>query len=99
MTWPAQHCFRDPAPISRDYILASHAPADRWGLFVVDRYGNREMIHLDPEIGSMCATPLRPTPQPPALSAQNPKAVAEETGQFILADVYQGLAPEVPRGG
>ncbi|MGA2035947.1 MAG: discoidin domain-containing protein, partial [Thermoguttaceae bacterium] len=57
MNWPAQECFRDPAPISRDYFLASHAPADRWGLFVVDRYGNREMLYLDPEIGSMCATP------------------------------------------
>ena len=98
MSWPAQECFRDPTPISRDYFLASHAPADRWGLFVVDRYGNRELLYLDPEIGSMCATPLRPAPRPPVLSPQDPQAVEEEMGQFTLADVYQGLAPAVPRG-
>ena len=80
MSWPAQECFRDPTPISRDYFLASHAPADRWGLFVVDRYGNRELIYLDPEIGSMCATPLRPAPRPPVLSPQDPQGVDEDDG-------------------
>ena len=98
MSWPAQDCFRDPTPIARDYFLASHAPADHWGLFVVDRYGNRELVYLDPEIGSMCATPLRPVTRPPVLSVQDPKAVDEEMGQFALADVYQGLEPAVPRG-
>ena len=98
MNWPAQECFRDPTPISRDYILASHAPADRWGLFVVDRYGNRELLHLDPEIGSMCATPLRPAPRPPVLSPQDSPPVEKELGQFTVADVYEGLVPAVPRG-
>ena len=68
MNSTAHECFRDPAPVARDYFLASYAPADRWGLFVVDRYGNRELIYLDPEMGSMCATPLRPAPRPPVLS-------------------------------
>jgi hypothetical protein len=98
MSWPAQECFRDPAPVSRDYFLAGHAPADRWGLFVVDRYGNRELVYLDPEIGSMCPAPLRPAARPPLLGPHDPQAAEEEMGQFTLADVYQGLAPAVPRG-
>jgi hypothetical protein len=98
MNWPAQECFRDPAPISRDYLLAAHAPADRWGLFVVDRYGNRELIYLDPELGSMCPTPLRPAPRPLLLSPQDPQVAEDQMGQFIVADVYQGLQPAVPRG-
>ncbi len=60
MSWAAQECFRDPVPVARDYFLASHAPADRFGLYVIDRYGNRELLYLDPAIGSMCPTPLRP---------------------------------------
>ncbi len=98
MNWPVRECFRDPAPISRDYFLASHAPADRWGLFVVDRYGNREMIYLNAEIASMCATPLPSSPRPPVLSSQAPQGIDPELGQFTVADVYQGLEPVVPRG-
>ena len=98
MNWPAQECFRDPAPVSRDYFLASHASADRWGLYVVDRYGNRELLYLDPRIGSMCPTPLRPRPRPPLLNPQDPKLAESEMGQFTVADVYQGIEPLVPRG-
>ena len=48
MSWPRTMCFRDHVPIARDYFLVSHAPADRFGLYVIDRYGNRELLHLDP---------------------------------------------------
>ena len=100
MNWPRQECFRDPVPVSRDYFLASHAPADRFGLYVVDRWGNRELLYLDPEMGAMCATPLRPATRPPVLPAQrSPQQLAHtEMGQFTVADVYQGLEPRVARG-
>jgi len=45
MSWAKQQCFRDPVPISRDYFLCSHAPFDKFGLYVIDRYGNRELSH------------------------------------------------------
>ena len=99
MTWLRQHCFRDPFPISRDYFLCSHAPADKFGLYVIDRWGNRELLYLDPDIGSMAPTLLRPTPVPPALSdtiaAEN---VPSGQGQLVVADVYRGLGPKVKRG-
>jgi len=99
MSWARQQCFRDPIPISRDYYLCSHAPYDRFGLYVVDRFGNRELLYLDPEMGSMSPTPLRPVRPPPVLSPQEPPAeIAGGLGQFFVADVYQGLAPAVPRG-
>ena len=37
--WPAEECFRDPVPIARDYFLVSHAPRDRFGIYVIDRFG------------------------------------------------------------
>ena len=97
MSWLRYECFRDPIPVSRDYFLASHAPADTFGLYLVDRYGNRELLYLDPAIGSMRPRPLRPVAPPPVLREQdlNPDA---EVGQFTVADVYTGLAPNVPRG-
>ncbi len=98
MSWPRQECFRDPVPIARDYFLVSHAPADRFGLYVIDRYGNRELLYLDPEMGAMCPTPLQSRPRPPVLPPQVSPLAGEGLGQFMVADVYQGLEPLVPRG-
>lgn len=98
MSWPRNECFRDPTPITRDYFLASHAPADRFGLYLVDRYGNRELLRLDPAIGNMCPTVLAPTVRPPVLGEGDLAAGDGEMGQFTVADVYRGLEPAVPRG-
>ena len=98
MNWPRQECWRDPVPVTRDYFLASHAPADRFGLYVADRWGNRELLYLDPAIGSMCPTLLRPEPKPPVIGHGVLSLASAELGQFTVADVYQGLEPAVPRG-
>ena len=60
--------FRDPYPISRDHFLVTHNPDNQhsWGLYVIDRYGNRELLYVDPEISSKhptsapCAGRARP---------------------------------------
>jgi hypothetical protein len=98
MNWPRYECWRDPVPITRDYFLASHAPADRFGLYLVDRYGNRELLYLDPAIGSMSPSLLRPQTRPPVLGPIAPVPADPQFGQFTVADVYQGLEPAVARG-
>ncbi|HJN64881.1 MAG: hypothetical protein QGH33_18100 [Pirellulaceae bacterium] len=99
MSWARKECFRDPVPVSRDYFLVSHAPADKFGLYVIDRYGNREVLYLDPAVGSMCPTLLRQVPTPPVLrSTIDPDLAEEHLGQFIVLDVYQGLRPHVKHG-
>ncbi len=99
MSWPRHMCFRDPVPIARDYFLVSHAPADRFGLYVIDRYGNRELLHLDPAIGSMCPTPLRPRVRPPVLPPSlDPELARSDKAEVTLVDVYQGLEPHVQQG-
>lgn len=95
MNWPRSQCWRDPVPVTRDYFIASHAPADRFGLYLVDRYGNRELLYLDPDIGSMTPTLLRPEPKPPVIA---PHAAPSSAASFTVADVYQGIEPLVPRG-
>jgi len=99
MDWARTECFRDPVPLAPDYVLCSHAPHDRFGLYVIDRFGNREVLYLDPAMGSMCPTPLGPVPTPPAVDqAVDAGAGAAACGRFTVADVYEGLEPEVKRG-
>jgi len=99
MAWAQRECFRDPTPVARDFIIASHAPDDRFGLYVIDRWGNREVLYLDPAMGSMCPTPFAPVQRPPILSQlAAPEAEQKETGFFYIADVYRGLGRDVPRG-
>lgn len=93
--------FRDPCPISSDYFLVSHNPDNHhnWGIYVLDRYGNRELLYIDPEISSTGPRPLCPQPRPPVLTSSiDADLASERLGQFSIQDVYTGLGPEVERG-
>jgi hypothetical protein len=71
-------------------------PANALGIYLLDIFGNRELIYRDLEIGSTNACPLVPRAAPPAL----PSALAHDAppaGVVVLADVYQGLG-NVRRG-
>ena len=93
--------FRDPEPISHDHFLVSHSPGQRshWGLYVIDRFGNRELLYLDPQISSKRPSLLRPRPRPPVLpESRDPLLAQMGLGQFTVQDVYQGLGSTVSRG-
>jgi len=94
--WPNHECFREAYPLSKDYFLCAHAPRETFGLYVIDRFGNRELLYMDPSISSMCPTVFSKRPHPPVLSAPVPEAA--ETGEFYLQDVYRGVSPQVERG-
>jgi len=96
--WPG-HCYRTPFPLSQDYFLAAYSfdaligephanPANMFGIYLVDRFGNKELIYRDVNIGSLRPTPLRPRECPPAL----PSALADSgagEGTFFLQNVYE----------
>jgi hypothetical protein len=93
--------FRDPVPVSRDHFLVSHSPGQRshWGLYVLDRYGNRELLYLDPAISSKRPSLLCARPRPPVLRQTHDPVLAEAgLGQFTIQDVYEGLGSSVARG-
>ncbi len=93
--------FRDPYPVSRDHFLVSHNPDNHhnYGLYVIDRYGNREVLYVDPEISSMGPRPLRAQPRPPSpASSLDAKLAEEHLGCFTVQDVYIGLGDTVARG-
>ncbi|MDZ7620115.1 MAG: discoidin domain-containing protein [Patescibacteria group bacterium] len=93
--------FRDPYPVSQDHFLVTHNPDNQhnWCLYLIDRYGNRELLYVDPEISSKHPTPLRARPRPPVLPSTLDAELAEQgLGQFTVQDVYAGLGSSVARG-
>lgn len=67
-------------PLSEDYYLcvydatiACGAPgrAGNYGIYLVDSWGNKELIYRDPEIGCLSPIPLKPRPKPPAPPVQS----------------------------
>jgi len=104
--WPG-HCYRTPYPLSEKYFLAAYSfdpligePDGNWpamfGLYLVDCFGNKELLYRDPEICSLWPTPLRPREKPPALPSLLEPAGGKE-GTFLLRDAHLGWPP-LPQG-
>jgi hypothetical protein len=99
--------YTAPWPLSEKYYLVAYSPkplvwepganpANALGIYLLDKFGNRELIYRDPEIGSTNPCPLVPRPKPPVLASTLSSDSAPH-GEMLLADVYQGLG-EIPRG-
>ena len=103
--WPG-HCYRSPWPLSEDYFLAAYSYdllrgemsaniPNMFGLYLVDSFGNRELIYRDPNIGSQWPIPLAPRPTPPRLptmladSSTDTTANTPRPGVFALQNVYE----------
>lgn len=102
--WPG-HCYRSPYPLSEDYFLAAYSfdalvgepkgnSPNMFGLYLVDRFGNKELLHRDLSISSLWPMPLRPRPRPPAV-VRSAGEDTEQEGTFILQNVYAS-APKLP---
>jgi hypothetical protein len=106
LRWPG-HCYRSPWPLSDKYFIAAYSfdalvgepkgnVPNMFGLYLVDCFGNKELLHRDPAISSLWPVPLRTRPIPPVLPM-----LREETGKlegtFVLQDVYAS-SPAIPRG-
>ncbi len=100
--WPSSY-YATPWPLSEDFYLASYSPRPlipepspndpaALGLYLVDRWGNRELLYRDPAIGSTNPIPLRARPRPPVLPDRFPLGTEPApTGQYLVLDVYRGL--------
>jgi hypothetical protein len=99
--------YASPWPLSEKYFLVAYSPrplvwepganpSDALGIYLLDVFGNRELIYRDPQIGSTNPTPLRPRPVPSTVADVRPAGEPPQ-GEMLLADVYRGLG-DVPRG-
>jgi len=104
--------YADVFPLSDKYFLASYCygPDDRhptgYGIYLLDRWNNRDLVYRDPALSAFEAFPVRPRPRPPIVAptaepvAATPRHADPATtpwGTFYCLDVYRGLTG-VPRG-
>ena len=103
--------FATAWPLSEHYYLCVYAPSREVpaGVYLVDAFGNRELIYRDDAINCQSPMPLRPRPRPPVLpaagraeadaeSATPPPAGAEAPSCTIACvNAYDALMPW-PRG-
>jgi hypothetical protein len=119
--WPG-HCYRSPYPLSETLFLAAYTydaligepsmnPANMFGLYLVDAFGNRELLHRDLNVSSQWPMLLRARPAgvrlpsladtaappaAPAATTTDPIRPARE-GTFVLANAYDA-DPPLPEG-
>ncbi|MFV2066809.1 MAG: hypothetical protein ACC645_07480, partial [Pirellulales bacterium] len=100
--------YAAPWPLSEKYFLVAYSPKplvwepgandrDALGIYLLDAFGNRELIYRDPDIGSTNPCPLAPRRAPPVVSSPLDDATDTPTGEMLLLDVYKGWG-DVPRG-
>jgi len=101
--WP-HHTYKSPLPLSEDVFLASYSfdkliyietepnPANMFGLYLVDRFGNKELLYRDLNVSSLWAMPLQARPRQETLPKQSdPTGPAE--GTLYVQNVYEADPP------
>jgi len=94
--WPG-HCYRSPYPLSERYFLAAYSfdplvgepsanKPNMFGLYLVDTFGNKELLYRDLNIASLWPVPLRPHPRPPVVPTVR-EAFPRDEGLVVLQDV------------
>jgi hypothetical protein len=87
-------------PLSDDYFLAAYDPVEVpgvgrplvFGLYLVDSFGNKELIYRDPDISCLNPIPVRPRPRPPVVPERAAAPGAHEA-TVLVTDVYQSKLP------
>jgi hypothetical protein len=91
-------------PLSENFHLAVYDPAmqiddlgtrDRYGIYLVDAFGNKVLVYRDEEIGCHNPIPLRPRPVPPVIPEVRERIVDKEPAEATVGvvDVYHALRP------
>lgn len=78
----------DPWPLSEDVMLISDNAEGRAKIQIIHRDGRRELVIADPEISCYAPMLVKPRPKPSVLPRSR---ASEESGRFLLSDIYQGL--------
>ena len=110
-----RQAYSTPWPLSENYHLCVYdaamsgaplrRPGENYGIYLVDAFGNKELIYRDPDIGCMNPIPLRPQPLPavPATTlaeVQQRKAISiGDQGEATMAVVNVYDTPEGLAGG
>ena len=76
-----------PYPITEDLFLVSGNQGGRWGIYLADTLGGRELVYRDAQFDACSPIPIQPRPRPMARPVASPNQ--EKNGRFYIQDVYQ----------
>lgn len=97
-------------PLDETFYLCAHAPGgkDTLGIYVMDAFGNRELLYRDPDINCLHPVPLHSRQRPPVLShgttvglpgttgSPDPTGDEEDGATIACVNVYSGALPWPP---
>jgi len=90
-------------PLSEHYYLCVYEPAEvkaaapnrTYGVYLVDAFGNKELVYRDPAIACHNPIPIKPRPRPPVVPERSERVAANQPAEATVAvlDCYNGLKP------
>jgi len=77
-------------PLSEHYYLCVYSPSnDGYGIYLLDAFGNRELLYRDPDIGCLGPVPVKPRPAPPIIPATGEPARLTDNPMFhVVGDEH-----------
>lgn len=95
--WPLSEkyylCVYDPTMRSNMGMQGRRHVRGRYGIYLLDVFGNKELLYKDPEIAIQNPIPLRPRKMPPVVPAASQRLAENkpETGTLAVVDVYDSM--------
>jgi len=90
--------YMDPYPITDRHFLVSFNPRDNWnvenayGLYLLDRDGNKRLLHKDAEFSCWAPIPVRVRQKPTMPKGTTDDELARRgLARVVVSDVYRGL--------
>ena len=90
-------------PLNETFFICAYEPEEVkdasqrhvFGLYLLDAFGNKELIYRDPSIACLSPMPLRLTPVPPVIPEQRqPFKIGEPVYATVtIADIYKSQLP------
>ncbi|MBI3119954.1 MAG: hypothetical protein HYZ00_14780, partial [Candidatus Hydrogenedentes bacterium] len=92
--------YGTPWPLSEKYYLCVYDPGQKnYGLYLIDAFGNRELLYRDPNIACLDPMPLRSRTLPPVIPPRTRQAMedkvagATEDGRLAIMNIYASELP------
>lgn len=98
---PNCEVYGTPWPLSEDFHLVVYDPGKaNYGLYLLDSFGNRELLYRDDQIACLDPIPLRPRPRPHVFPPNTTQARADRpagadlsTGTVMVMNAYESDQP------
>lgn len=97
--------YGQPWPLSENYYICAYEPAGgrpparNYGIYLVDAFGNKELIYRDPDIACQTPIPVKARPVPPILPEMSQRLAKVQSNEATvgIVNVYDTSMP-FPKG-